>query len=109
SYTLPSVTDAMSGPQPASCLPAPGSSFAFGNTTVTCNASDVAGNPAVATSFVVHVTDATPPAITPNVIGTLGNNGWYTSNVSVSWTVTDPESTVTSTTVCGPRNVTTDT
>jgi hypothetical protein len=41
-------------------------------------------------------TDSTPPVITPNVVGTLGNNDWYTSDVSVSWTVTDPESAVTS-------------
>jgi hypothetical protein len=41
-------------------------------------------------------TDSTPPVITPNVVGTLGDNGWYTSDVSVSWTVTDPESAVTS-------------
>ncbi len=108
-YTAPLVTDATSGPQPASCLPASGSSFAVGDTTVTCNASDVAGNPAVSTTFVVHVTDATPPVITVNVTGTIGNNGWYTSNVSVSWTVTDPESAVTSTTGCTTSNVTADT
>ncbi len=36
--------------------------------------------------------DSTPPVITPNVSGTLGNNGWYTSNVTVSWTVTEAES-----------------
>jgi hypothetical protein len=53
-------------------------------------------------------TDATPPAITPTVTGTLGNNGWYTSNVAIAWTVTDPESTPT-TTACGAQNVTSDT
>ena len=40
--------------------------------------------------------DATPPVITPNVSGTLGDNGWYTSTVTVSWTVSDAESAVTS-------------
>ena len=53
--------------------------------------------------------DTTPPVVTSNVVGTLGNNGWYTSNVTVSWTVSDPESTVTSQTGCGPTNVTADT
>lgn len=39
--------------------------------------------------------DTTPPVVTPSVTGTLGQNGWYTSDVVV-WTVTDPESRVTS-------------
>ncbi|HZN90925.1 MAG TPA: hypothetical protein VFB44_18250, partial [Thermoleophilaceae bacterium] len=41
-------------------------------------------------------TDTTPPVVTPSVLGTLGDNGWYTSNVNVSFNVTDPESTVSS-------------
>jgi Ca2+-binding RTX toxin-like protein len=36
--------------------------------------------------------DITPPAITPTVSGTLGSNGWYTSDVSVTWDVRDAES-----------------
>ena len=40
--------------------------------------------------------DTTPPVITPTIIGTAGNNGWYTSkSVTVKWDVTDPESSVT--------------
>jgi hypothetical protein len=64
------------------------------------------------TSTVVQVTliaDSTPPVITPTVVGTLGNNDWYTSNVSVTWSVTDAESAITSTTGCGPSSVTLDT
>ena len=53
--------------------------------------------------------DTTPPVITSSVTGTLGANGWYTSNVTVSWTVSDPESTVTSTSGCGTSTVTADT
>jgi hypothetical protein len=53
--------------------------------------------------------DSTPPSITPNVSGTLGNNGWYVSDVTVSWTVSDPESTVSSTSGCGSSSVTSDT
>lgn len=41
------------------------------------------------------------PIITPNLSGTLGTNGWYVGNVTLSWTVTDPETPVTSTTGCG--------
>ena len=53
--------------------------------------------------------DATPPAITPNVTGTLGGNGWYTGNVQVSWSVTDAESAVSDQTGCGTQTVTADT
>jgi probable HAF family extracellular repeat protein len=37
--------------------------------------------------------DDTPPVVEPLVTGTLGNEGWYTSDVSVSWSVRDDEST----------------
>jgi hypothetical protein len=33
----------------------------------------------------------TPPLVTFNVVGTKGANGWYTSNVTVSWSFSDPE------------------
>ena len=33
--------------------------------------------------------DDTPPVITPSISGTLGSNGWYTSDVTVSWSVND--------------------
>lgn len=52
--------------------------------------------------------DTTPPVITPTVIGTLGNNGWYVSDVEVSWEVTDPESEVTFTEGCDPSTVISD-
>ena len=52
--------------------------------------------------------DATPPVVTPVVTGTAGLSGWYTSNVSVAWTVADPETPVT-TPACAPSNVTSDT
>ncbi len=53
--------------------------------------------------------DSTAPVITPTVTGTLGNNGWYTSDVDVSWSVTDPESSVSSSTGCDTTSVSTDT
>jgi hypothetical protein len=76
-------------------------------------ATDAAGN----TTTVTHnytVTelppiDETAPAITPSVIGTPGTNGWYTSNVSVSWAVTDPESPIDSQSGCDEVSVTVDT
>ena len=53
-------------------------------------------------------TDATPPVITPVVAGTLGENGWYTTNVNVTWSVVDAESAISASTGCGPSSVTAD-
>jgi Ca2+-binding RTX toxin-like protein len=53
--------------------------------------------------------DLTPPSISPVVSGTMGANGWYTSDVSVSWSVTDATSPVTSRDGCDDATVTADT
>jgi hypothetical protein len=53
--------------------------------------------------------DVTPPTIVSAVAGTLGGNGWYTSNVGLTWSVSDGESAVTSSTGCGASTVNTDT
>lgn len=100
-YTLPSASDTISGVNPAgvSCSPASGSIFPMGATTVNCAVRDNAGNSNNA-SFVVTVADLTPPAITPAVTGIIGQNGWYTGPVSVSWNVVDNETAVTATTGC---------
>src|SRR5206468_1222932 len=52
--------------------------------------------------------DSTAPTIAPTVAGTLGANGWYVSNVSVSFNVQDPETPFVST-GCTPTNVIADT
>ena len=53
--------------------------------------------------------DNRPPTISPNIAGTLGTNGWYKSNVSVSWTVSDPQSGILSSTGCTSTNLNSDT
>src|SRR5439155_383069 len=53
--------------------------------------------------------DTTPPVITPSIAGTTGANGWYVSNVTVAWSVTDPESGITFSSGCGPTTLTADT
>jgi len=74
--------------------------------------ADEAGNgfflAATQLSKTVAITDSTAPVIEPNIVGTLGSNGWYTSGVTVTWTVTDPESDVTSMTGCDEVNITAD-
>lgn len=53
--------------------------------------------------------DSTSPLITPTLTGTVGNNNWYRSAVSVTWSVTDPESGIASSTGCGPTTLPNDT
>ena len=90
------ATDIVSGNVAVVCDPASGSTFGYAVTPVNCTATDAAGNTASA-AFTVEITDATPPQINVAVAGTLGNNDWYTSNVTVTWAVTDAQSPVTST------------
>jgi hypothetical protein len=80
--------------------------------TVTNNAGTGANNKnnVQNQAIIVNVpSDTTPPVITPSITGTSGINGWYTSDATVSWTVNDPESTITSTTGCGPTTINVDT
>jgi hypothetical protein len=81
--------------------------FTTGTFTPTSNPGCLEGTNGTQNTRVTYavVTDTTPPVITANVVGTLGNNGWYTSNVSLTWTVVDSESTVTSTTGCGATSI----
>jgi YVTN family beta-propeller protein/probable HAF family extracellular repeat protein len=51
------------------------------------------------------VTDGTPPVITPVVVGTRHASGWYTSDVVVTWSVSDPESAVSLSPGCGTTSV----
>jgi hypothetical protein len=53
--------------------------------------------------------DLTAPVIAPTVSGTAGSNGWHVSDVAVSWSVSDPESEVTSRSGCDATSVTSDT
>ena len=54
--------------------------------------------------------DATPPTVTAIVSdGTLGDNGWYTSNVSWYFLYDDPDSPITSAVGCDPATLATDT
>lgn len=58
-----SATDGVDGTDPVTCTPPSGSTFVLGATTVTCTATDQAGNPASKT-FKVTVVDTTAPALT---------------------------------------------
>ena len=60
-YESPTWTDAVDGLGTASCVPVSGGTFPVGATTVTCTATDLAGNTGSAT-FTVTVVDTTPPS-----------------------------------------------
>jgi len=49
------------------------------------------------------VLDTTPPVITPVIAPAPNAYGWNNSPVSVSWTLSDPESGIASSTGCAPR------
>ncbi len=123
--TLPTGASASFSPNPVSFAPGDSSKTATLTISTTC------ATPGGMTSFTVKATrgdnaadnasgsgglnvtaspcDTTPPVITPNVAGTLGNNGWYVSNVTVSWTVSDPDSAISSSSGCGSTSLTTET
>ncbi|MGB2972689.1 MAG: CARDB domain-containing protein [Candidatus Competibacter sp.] len=119
SYPLGSVpttgcatADALSGVQTNATLSVTGGANGLGTFTASCaGASDKAGNASttVSATYQVYAADSSPPAISPTINGTLGSNGWYTSAVTVSWTVTDSESAITARNGCDPATVATDT
>lgn len=83
-YTKPTATDLAGGSVSVSCVPASGSTFPLGTTTVTCTAIDAAGNTAKAT-FTVTVRDTSGP-----VFGALPSPSAYatsTSGATVSFTL----------------------
>ena len=54
---------------------------------------------------------SSPPTVTPNVVPAApdGNDGWYRSDVEVSWTINDNGSPITGTSGCDPTTIDTDT
>jgi hypothetical protein len=81
SWDAPMVSDDFDPLPTVSCLPASGSTFALGDTTVTCTATDVTGNSAD-TTFTVHVVDTTPPTVTAPADKTVEATGPDGASVS---------------------------
>ena len=81
-----------------------------GRHEVVATATDNAGNTVADTvRFDVIPTDETAPMIVASVNGVLGSNGWYTSEVSIAWLVTDAESAVSASTGCDALTLAMDT
>ena len=63
----------------------------LGLETVECSYTDGGGATETA-SATYTIQDPSAPVITKTVTGQQGNNGWYTGDVNVDWTVSDPQS-----------------
>ena len=76
-YANATATDLVDGTVSAHCLPASGTKFALGTTTVSCSATDAAGNTGTNT-FTVEVQDVTKPIVTvpaDQTVEATGANG----------------------------------
>jgi hypothetical protein len=69
------------------------------------NSANASSNYTVGSSSV----DTTPPVITPTILGVAGNDGWFRSDIQVSWSVVDGESAITASAGCSATTVRTDT
>ena len=104
-----SVTDAGSGPA-APVLTAPVDTAAVGPASIAVTASDTAGNSAQASCAIDIVPDTSAPVIgEPTIDGVLGRGGWYVGDVTVSFPVAEPDSTLLALDGCGPVVVSADT
>src|SRR5262249_51264756 len=97
-----SATDLVDGTVPVSCVPASGSTFPLGQTTVDCSATDAHGNTGNG-SFTVTVQDTTGPDITVPNDFTVAAEEAGGANVAYSVSATDlVDGTVTPT--CTPAS-----
>lgn len=72
-------------------------------------AVDAAGNHDATPALHSWQVDTTPPQVVPTIIGTLGSNGWYVSDVQISWSVSDADSAITTNSGCNTATLASDT
>ena len=91
-----------------SAVSGPHAGDGIGQQTASCSYTDAGGITAAA-SVTYGIVDPSAPSIAGNVTGTVGNNEWYTSNVSLAWLVSDSESPSSLVkTGCVDQNITSD-
>jgi len=97
-------------PATLSAVTGPNADDGLGSQTASCSYTD-AGGLVVVGSETYSIFDPTAPVITHvlNPAAPTGSNGWYTGDVSLNWTVTEPESPNSLVpTGCVDRSITTD-
>ena len=110
SYAPPTVLDNVDGTTDAlTCTSAPtaglasGANFPVGTTTITCNATDHAGNAATPKSFTITVSNNTPPVVTVPASFTVEATGPAGKTVTFTATANDAEDGVLAP-VCTPAS-----
>jgi hypothetical protein len=108
------VTDAEDGnssfPATLSAITGPHATDGIGSQTASCSYSDNGGLTA-SSSVTYNIIDPTAPVISYTLAPAApdGSNGWYTSDVTLTWTVTESESPNSlSKAGCVDQNITTD-
>ena len=89
------VTDAEDSGEAAtpqlSAITGPYASDGIGSQTATCSYTD-GGGLTRSDSNTYSIVDPSAPTISYDAVGDEGDNGWYTSDVTLTWTVSDPQS-----------------
>src|SRR5262249_23406783 len=91
-YTTPSANDVADPTATITCLPASGTTFAFGPTTLHCTAADHASVPKPpGPDCTVTGEDTIQPTITAAIVPAApnGTNGWYKTQPVVTFTCAD--------------------
>ena len=81
SFSSPTASDVVDGSPTVGCLPASGSTFPVGTTTVLCTGTDATGNARKA-SFSVDVSYVAPHSASATWLEPVGNGGTFTANHS---------------------------
>jgi hypothetical protein len=118
-FTSPGPSSETGGLEPGSAFHYSGFPASLTNGGQSCSRTGTApadgfttpstGTTTVTATYSCSPSDSSPPVISKVVTGTLGSNGWYTSNVQVAWTVMDAESVVVIDSGCGTQSFTSET
>ena len=82
-------------------------SITFTNSSSPSTTVTVHGSGVITGNFVLA--DITPPVITPTVTPSANSNGWNNGTVTVTWSVSDPESGIATSSGCTTTTLTTET
>jgi hypothetical protein len=83
-------------------------SVAYGSGTATSCFPSGSSYPLTSGDVALAGGDTTPPDISAGITGPLGNAGWYTGDVQVAWTLSEPESWIWGKQGCADADVVTD-